>query len=127
MILIDSSGWLEFFADGPNARLFAEPILHNDPHNLIVPTIIMYELFKKIALDRGENIAIFTVGQLKNFHIIPLEEDIAIAAAKVSMVHRLPMADSIILATAQKYDAVIWTQDEDFKNLPYVKFIPKKK
>ena len=86
----------------------------------------MYELFKKIALERGENIAIYLVGQLKNFCIIPLEEDIAITAAKVSMMHRLPMADSIIYATAQKYNAVVWTQDENFKKLPGTKFIQKK-
>jgi predicted nucleic acid-binding protein len=126
MILIDSSGWLEYFADGPNARSFAEAILHHQPQDILVPTIIMYELFKKIALERGENIAIYLVGQLKTFCIIPLEEDIAITAAKVSMMHRLPMADSIIYATAQKYNAVVWTQDEDFKKLPGTKFIQKK-
>ena len=124
MNLIDSSGWLEYFSDGPNADVFTEPIIASS-EPIIIPTIIIYEIFKKVLSERREDAAIQTVAQLKKYRSIPLDENIALSAAKISYDRKIPMADSIIYASAKRYDAVVWTQDEDFKDLPNVKYILK--
>jgi predicted nucleic acid-binding protein len=121
--LIDSCGWLEYFTDGPNVDFFSAPILAQS--KIIVPTIVIYELWKKIVREQGEEIAIEITAQLKRFDIVPLDESLSISAAKISLEHKLPMADSIIYATAQKHKAVLWTQDADFKDFTDVKYIEK--
>ncbi|OGF64130.1 MAG: twitching motility protein PilT [Candidatus Fischerbacteria bacterium RBG_13_37_8] len=126
MNIIDSSGWLEYFADGPHAPFFADAITKSNPDDIIVPTIIIYEVFKKILDEKNEDIALQVIAQLKRFHVVPFDEDIALAAAKISESYKIPMADSIIYATAKKYDAWIWTKDDDFKNLPKVKYCDTK-
>ncbi|MCK4766038.1 MAG: type II toxin-antitoxin system VapC family toxin [Candidatus Aminicenantes bacterium] len=120
MTIIDSSGWLEYFAGGTNAAFFAEAIKNN--RDIIVPTIILYELWKKISREKGENKAIELVAQLKRYKIVPLDENLSISAAKISGEYKIAMADSIIYATAKKYKAALWTQDADFKNLEDVKY-----
>ena len=122
MNLVDSSGWLEYFADGPNADKFSEPLRHSEI--LIVPTICLYEVFKVVLRERSENEALQAVAVMKKGRIVELTEEIAIQAAENSLRHKIPMADSIILTTAQFYRATIWTQDSDFKNLPDVKYFP---
>lgn len=123
MIVIDSSGWLEYFIAGPNSKFFAAPI-KNDP-KIIVPTIVIYELWKKISREKGENKAIEVVAQLKRYESVPLDESLSISAAKISSQYKIAMADSIIYATAQKYNATLWTQDSDFKDFENVKYIEK--
>lgn len=124
MNIVDSSGWLEFFADGPNADNFVEPL--NDSDKLLVPTIIIYEVFKVILRERGENSALQAAALLRQGDVIELTEDIALRAARLSTTHKIPMADSIILATAKANNAIIWTQDDDFKGLEGARYFAKK-
>jgi len=123
MNLLDSSGWLEYFVDGPGAENFAEPLENLD--DLIVPTICLYEVFKVILREAGEDNAIQSMALMKQGKVVELTSDIAIMAAKISHEQKLPMADSIILSTAQRFDAVVWTQDVDFEGKPSVKYFPK--
>jgi predicted nucleic acid-binding protein len=123
MNLVDSSGWLEYFSGGPNSDQFATPL--QDPSSLIVPVITIYEVFKVVLRESSENDALQIVAAMQKGTIIDLTTSIAMKASKLSLQYRLPMADSIILSTAQSYECVIWTQDSDFKNLPDVKFFPK--
>jgi predicted nucleic acid-binding protein len=123
MNVIDSSGWVEYFVNGPNARFFAPPI--EDRENLIVPTICLYEVFKRVLSEFGEDKALETIGEMLSGTVIDLDRDIAIHAAHTSIELRLAMADSIIFATARRNDATLWTQDEHFKDLEGVKYIKK--
>jgi len=122
--IVDSSGWLEYFSDGPNADCFAEP-LANVPE-LLVPTIILYEVFKVVCRQRGEDSALQAVALMQQGKIVELTSSIALLAAKLSLDVKLPMADSIILATTQTNDAILWTQDNDFEGLPGVRYFQKK-
>ncbi len=123
MNLVDSSGWLEYFSDGLNAESFSEPL--NDSENLIVPTICLYEVFKVVLRERNEDDAMQAIAVMQRGKIIELTSEIAIQAAKISFKNKLPMADSIILTTAQNYNATIWTQDSDFKDFHGVKYLQK--
>jgi len=124
MNLVDSSGWLEFFADGPNADFFSKPIL--DTKKLIIPTLSMFEVFKRIAQQRSDDDALQAVAVMQQGTVVELSVPLALDAARESLNRKLPMADSIILATAQAFGATIWTQDSDFQNIEGVKFIAKK-
>ena len=124
MNIVDSSGWLEFFSDGPNADNFAEPL--SDRDTLLMPTIIIFEVFKVVLRERGENAALQATALLRQGTVIELTEDIALRAARLGVTHKNPMADSIILATARAHNAVVWTQDDDFKGLDNVKYFAKK-
>ena len=123
MNLVDSSGWLEYLSDGKNADSFSTPL--NDIENVIVPTICIYEVFKVVIREKGENEALQAVALMKQGNIVDLSFEISIQAAKFSIDNKIPMADSIIYTTGQKYNAIIWTQDDDFKNLPSVKYFPR--
>jgi predicted nucleic acid-binding protein len=114
MNVVDSSAWLEYFANGPNAGFFAKPI--QDTQRLIVPTLSLFEVFKRVLEQRGEGDALQAVALMKQGTVVDLDASIALGAAKLSVQHRLPMADSIILATARSYDATLWTQDADFED-----------
>jgi toxin FitB len=118
--LVDSSAWLEYFADGPNAQFFAPAI--EKASELIVPTIVVFEVFKRVLQQRSARIALETVAVLRQGRVVELTDSLAIVAATVSHREKLPMADSIIIATARSENAVIWTQDADFERLPGVKF-----
>jgi predicted nucleic acid-binding protein len=124
MNVVDSSGWLEYFADESNAEFFA-PAITDEP-NLIVPTICIFEVFKRLSVQRGKEQALQAMGMLYRGQLAALSDEIALQAALLSLEHRLPMADSIILATARTHDAVVWTQDEHFKDLPGVEYVEKK-
>jgi predicted nucleic acid-binding protein len=124
MNVIDSSGWVEYFVNGPNASLFAPPI--EDRDNLIVPTICLYEVFKRVLLEFDEDRALETVGEMLTGTVVELDRNIAIHAAQTSTKLKLAMADSIIFATARAHDAILCTQDEHFKDLYGVKFVKKK-
>ena len=123
MNIVDSSGWLEYFSDGPNADCFGEP-LGNVPE-LLVPTIILYEVFKVVCRQRGEDSALQATALMQQGRIIELSSSIALLAAKLSLEAKIPMAGSIILATAQTTDATLWTQDNDFEGLQGVRYFPK--
>jgi predicted nucleic acid-binding protein len=124
MNIIDSSGWLEYYADGPNATFFAPPLL--DSAELIVPAITIYEVFKSVLRQRSESDALQAVALMLQGSVVELTAGISISAAKISLEHEMPMADSIILATARLYDATVWTQDSDFKGIEGVQYISKK-
>jgi predicted nucleic acid-binding protein len=124
MNIVDSSGWLEYFAEGSNADFFAPAI--EDTANLLVPVICIYEVFKKVLQQKGENQAQIHVGDMKHGKVIEMDESLALSAARLSAELKLPMADSLILATARAHNAILWTQDEHFKDLDGVKYIEKK-
>jgi predicted nucleic acid-binding protein len=124
MNLVDSCGWLEYFADGHNADFFAGPI--EDTENLIVPSLCILEVFKRVLRQRGEDAALQAVALMEQGMIVDLDAVIALSAAKLGLEHRLPLADSIILATAEAHKAIVWTQDADFKGIENVKYIEKK-
>lgn len=124
MNVVDSSAWLEYFADGPNANAFAEAI--ETVEELIVPSICLYEVFKSVLRQRGESEALSAVALMRQGRIVELSERIALLAAQLSVQTKLPMADSVILATARWHNAHIWTQDADFQGLEGVTFVAKK-
>ncbi len=124
MNVVDSSGWLEYFADADNASFFAPAI--EDTDHLIVPVICVYEVFKRLLALRSENDALVSVGDMHQGQIADLTAPIALQAAKLSTELNIAMADSIILATARTFDATLWTQDADFKGIPGVKYVSKK-
>ena len=93
---------------------------------MIVPSIILYEVFKKVLSERGEDMALRIIAHMKLGKVVDLDLEIALLAARLAKEHKLPMADSVILATAQRHNAIIWTQDSDFKNFKGVKFFNKK-
>ncbi len=120
MNVVDSSAWLEYFAAGPNAAFFAEAI--ENTAELIVPTLILYEVFKRIVQQRSENDALQVVAVMQQGKIAELDSRTALTAARMSIDHQLPMADSVILATARLNSAVLWTQDSHFGRIPNVKY-----
>lgn len=123
MNLVDSSGWLEFFTDGINAAFFAPVIEATD--QLIVPTISLFEVFKRVLQQSSQGEALRAVAWMQKGQIVDLDTTIALSAAKLSLELKLPMADSLILATARAYDATLWSQDTDFEHIPGVKYIRK--
>lgn len=122
MNVVDSSGWLEFFADGPNADAFAVPLGMRE--TLLVPSITIYEVFKVVCRQRGEDAALQAAALMQQGTVVELAPSLAMVAAKTSLELSLPMADSIILATARLHDAILWTQDEHFSGLDGVRCFP---
>ncbi len=123
MILVDSSGWMEYFSGDVNAKLFA-PAIENKS-KLIVSTINLYEVYKKISTLSNENSAKEAIVTMMQAKVVEVSSSIALSAAKLSFELKIPMADSLIYITAQFNDAIVWTQDYDFKNLDGVKLIKK--
>lgn len=116
--VVDSSGWLEYFAGTTRAKLFAAAI--EDEENLIVPVISIYEVFKKVLRDRDEDTALQIVSVMMTGRVVDIDTTLALEAAHLKM----PLADSIIYAVAQRHEALLWTQDDDFKGLPNVRYFP---
>jgi len=121
MNVVDSCGWLEYLAAGPNADFFA-PALEK-PDELVVPAISVYEVAKRLMRQRGERIALQAVALMQQSLIADLTPTLALEAARTSVALGLPMADSIMLATAEAFDAPLWTQDADFEHLPGVRYV----
>jgi predicted nucleic acid-binding protein len=124
MNVVDSSAWLEYFADGPNAAAFAKPI--EATRSLIVPTLSLFEVFKRVAQQRGEDEALRAVAVMEQGRVVDLDRATALAAGRLSMDHGLAMADSVMLAAAQRHGAVLWTQDADFDGLPGTRYFAKR-
>jgi predicted nucleic acid-binding protein len=122
--VIDSSAWLAYFADEPGADRFAAAI--EDPAHSVVPAVCLYEVFKVILRERSEDDALQAAAVMQQGRVVPLDAELALAAAATSLEHRLPLADSVVYATARAVDAVIWTQDEHFVALPDVQYFPKR-
>ncbi|WCL50813.1 type II toxin-antitoxin system VapC family toxin [Leptospira sp. GIMC2001] len=125
MNVVDSSGWLEYFSGSSRSDLFAEAI--EKTNELLVPSISIFEIFKKVCKEHGEDKALKIVAHMQQGRVIDLDSRIAIYAAKVSINKNIPMADSLIYSTAYLNNAILWTQDNDFRGLEGVKFFNKKK
>ena len=123
MNVVDSCGWLEYFGGGPNAAFFAEAL--ESSAELVVPSVSVCEVFKRVALQRGESAALQAVALMQQGHVMDLTSSLALSAARISIDLRLPMADSIMLATARGADATLWTQDADFADLAEVRYVVK--
>jgi toxin FitB len=120
MNVVDSSAWLEYFANGPNAAFFAPAI--EKTSDLLVPSLTLYEVFKRVLQQRDEGQALQAVAVMEQGSVIDLDAAMALIAARTSIEHRLPLADSVGLATARTHDAVLWTQDADFKGIAGVEY-----
>jgi len=125
MNVVDSSGWLEYLAEGPNAGFFAKAI--EATADLVVPTISLYEVFKRVLEQRGEGDALQAVALMHQGRVVELSGELALAAAHLSVALGLPMTDSVMLATARACEATLWTQDADLENVPGVKYVPTRK
>ena len=120
MNVVDSCAWLEYFADGPNAKHFARVI--ERPDGLLVPSITLLEVFKRIAQQRDDATALQYVAVMRQSAVVDLDAALALRAAALGLRHKLPLADSVVYATARAAEAPVWTQDADFEGLPGVKF-----
>lgn len=126
MNVVDSCGWLEYFAGGPNASFFA-PALEADKDTLLVPTLCLYEVFKNILAQFGREQAVEKIAAMRQGTLISLDDSLALDAAAISHALKLPMADSVILATARSHNATVWTQDAHFEGLDGVRYLAKPK
>ena len=124
MNVVDSSAWIEFFTGGPNAKFFETPILNRA--ELVVPTIVLLEVYKHIRRHQGRDEALKAVAGMKQGETQDLDERFALHAAEIGVEHGLPLADSVILATARLHEAILWTQDSDFEGMDDVRFKRKK-
>ncbi|HXX75803.1 MAG TPA: type II toxin-antitoxin system VapC family toxin [Nitrospiraceae bacterium] len=120
-ILLDSSGWIEFFTGGPLSEQYAAYLTPR--YQLITPTVVLYEVYKKIKREQGEETALLFAGRLNATQVIPLTESIAFLAADLSLRHGLAMADAIVYATAKDQEAEVITSDADLKDLPGVVYV----
>ena len=125
MNLIDSSAWLEYFAAGPLAGQVAAAI--EDVAHLLVPTIVLLEVTRRVMQQRGEDEALQVAAVLHQGQVIALDSGIALSAAQLGVAHTLPLADSIIYATAKQHGAIVWTMDADFAGLAGIRYFPKRK
>lgn len=123
--VVDSSAWLAYLADEAGAEHFSAAI--QDTNHLVVPVVCILEVFKIVARQRGDGDALQAVALMQQAKVIDLDASLALIAAKAAIDHNLPLADSIVYATAMLVEGVVWTQDDDFEELPDVKFFPKKK
>ena len=123
MNVVDSSAWLEYFANGPGAGFFAPAI--EDSGRLVVPTICLLEVFKRVLQQKGEGAALQAVALMQQGQVQPMDAGIAISAARLGVAHKLPLADSVVLAVARHGEALLWTQDADFEGLDNVRYRPK--
>ena len=124
MNLVDSSAWLEYFANGPNASFFAKPIEQVDL--LIVPSLSLYEVFRRVLQQRGQDEGLQAIAVMQQGTVVDLDKEIALSAAKLSIESKLPLADSVILATARAFGATLWTQDADFAGISGVRYRKRK-
>lgn len=124
MNLVDSSAWLEYFAAGPQAAQFTAVI--EDVPRLVVPTIVLLEVTRRVMQQRGEDAALQVAALLHQGRLVDLDSGTALAAAQLGIAHKLPLADSIVYATARQYGAVVWTMDADFSELAGVRYFPKR-
>ena len=124
MNVVDSSAWLEYFADGPNAAVFAKPI--EAIRSLLVPSLSLFEVFKRVTQQRNEDEALRAIAVMEQGKVVDLDRATALEAARLSLLHGIAMADSVMLATSHRHHATFWTQDSDFDGLPGVRYYAKR-
>jgi predicted nucleic acid-binding protein len=122
--VVDSSAWLEYLTNGPNASFFAPAI--EAVSDLLVPAIVLYEVFRRVVQQRGEDAALQAAALLHQGEIVPVDSALALYGARLGVEHKLPLADSLVYATSRLRKAMLWTQDADFKDLPDVRFRAKR-
>ena len=122
MTLVDSVGWIEFFTDGPLAREYSKYLQR--PAEVLVPTLVIYEVYKKIKAARNEESALVAVATMQSGRVLPLTDDLSLSAADLSLDHKLAMADAVVYASALEENAELVTSDSDLKNLPHVTYLP---
>lgn len=125
MNVVDSCGWLEYIADGPNADFFAKAL--EKEGELVTPSICVAEVFKRLLVQAGEDEAIGALAAMQRSRVVDLDEQVAVLAARLGVEHDLPLADSVVYATARLHEAVVWTQDSDFDGLEGVRYIRHKR
>jgi predicted nucleic acid-binding protein len=121
--VIDSSAWLEYFANGPNAEAFKGAV--EDIERLVVPSVCVYEVFRRILKQRDERTALRRISNLLQGRVVDLDAELALTAARLGVEHGLPLADSIVYATARAHGATLWTQDSDFEGLEDVRYVAR--
>jgi predicted nucleic acid-binding protein len=121
--IVDSSAWLEYIDGGANAKVFAPAI--EDVEQLVVPSIVIYEVYRRMLRDRGVKPALEAVGGMSQGIVVNLDTELALIAAALGLEHRLPLADSVIYAVARRMGATVWTQDEDFDGLDGVRYVKR--
>jgi toxin FitB len=121
--VVDSSGWIEYFTESPNAEFFAAAI--EDTEHLLVASLSVLEVFRWVFREHGESAALRAVALMQQGQLIELDATLAVRAAKLGLQHKLPLAISVMLATADAFGATLWTQDADFENIPGVEYRPK--
>ena len=124
MSLVDSVGWIEFFTDGPLAGAYAKHL--QKPEDVVVPTVVLYEVYKKIKSQKGEDSALVAMATMQNTRVVPLTADLSLSAADASLNYKLAMADAIVYASAIQEGVRLVTSDRDLKDLPQVVYYPKK-
>ena len=124
MIVVDSSGWVEFFTDGPLANEYATRL--RSLSTIVTPVIVVYEVYKRLKRDLSEDDAIVAVSAMQRTRIVAIDQELALTAADLSLEHDLAMADALVLATARKFQAELVTSDRDFERVPGVVYLPKK-
>lgn len=124
MILIDSSGWIEFFTDGPLADDYASRL--RKLAMVVTPVIVIYEVYKRLKRELSEDDAVIAVSAMQRSQVVPIDQELALTAADLSLEHGLAMADAIVLATARKFQAELVTSDRDFEPISGVTYLPKK-
>ena len=124
MNVVDSSAWIEYFTGGPNAKFFEPPIVNRA--ELVVPTMVLLEVYKHIRRHQGRDDALKAVAGMKQGEVQDLDERLALYAAEIGVEYGLPLADSVILATARLHEATLWTQDSDFEGMDDVRFKRKR-
>ncbi len=121
MVVVDSSGWIEYFTDGPRAKAYAHYLEGREP--LLTPTVVVYEVYKKIKRERGEDLALVCLSRLSKTELVALDQPTALLAADLSLELSLPMADAFVLATARIRGAQLVTSDADFRGIPGVEVL----
>ena len=121
MNVVDSSGWLEYFASGSNAGFFAPAL--EATGELVVPVVSVYEVFKRVLVQRGEGDALQAVAMMQQGRVVDLNATSALDAARLSFEAGLPMADAVILSVARSHDATLWTQDAHFEGMNGVRYV----
>ena len=124
MIVVDSSGWIEFFTDGALAETYASRL--RNLSTVVTPVIVIYEVYKRLKRDLSEDDALLAVSAMQQSRVVPVDQEIALTAADLSLEHGLAMADAIVLATARKFDAELVTSDRDFETIGGVTYLPNK-
>ena len=121
MIVVDSCGWVERFAGSPLGELYGAAM--QDPGEMLVPAVCLTEVFRLLAREAGEPAALVGSGVMQQARVVALDAELAIGAARAGQAFRLPLADSVVYATAQAHGAEVWTHDEHFRGLPGVRFL----